>query len=202
MKISKKYSKEQLYQLAFRDKLTGAYNRNALEEVRAEYDHKVIWVSIVDIDNLKQINDRHGHAAGDIIIAKVAKQLIEFSPDTIRLGGDEFLMLSEKQPPATIEGATIGTVQKFQVYDCQTRDDLGAMTMYVPVSKEVSAADCPEYAVEVLQKLVEALKGKYYTAQSRQYNGDRPSGRMYGIGEAIDLLTDTADRIKKGEYHG
>lgn len=89
----------------------------------------------------------------------------------------------------------------YNVYDCQTRDDLGAMTMYVPVSKKVSAADCPEYAVEVLQKLVEALKGKYYTAQSRQYNGDRPSGRMYGIGEAIDLLTDTADRIKKGEYH-
>lgn len=115
MKISKKYSKEQLYQLAFRDKLTGAYNRNALEEVRAEYDHKVIWVSIVDIDNLKQINDRHGHAAGDIIIAKVAKQLMEFSPDTIRLGGDEFLMLSKKQPPATIEGATIGAIQKFQI---------------------------------------------------------------------------------------
>ncbi len=89
----------------------------------------------------------------------------------------------------------------YNVYDCQTRDDLGAMTMYVPVSKEISAADCPEYAVAVLQKLIESLKGKYYTAQSRQYNGDRPSGRMYGIGEAIDLLTDAVDRIKKGEYN-
>ncbi len=115
MKLSKKYTKAQLFELAFRDKLTGAYNRNALEEVRTEYDYKTVWVSIIDIDNLKRINDTHGHAAGDIIIAKVAKQLMEFSPDTVRLGGDEFLMLSEKEPPTSIEGATIGTIQKFNI---------------------------------------------------------------------------------------
>ena len=114
MKLIKEYTKDQLFQLAFKDQLTGTYNRNALEEVRAEYECKNVWVSIIDIDNLKQINDRNGHAAGDIIITKVAKQLMEFSPDTIRLGGDEFLMLSKEQPPTIIENATIGTIQKLQ----------------------------------------------------------------------------------------
>ena len=114
MQLTKKYTKDQLFQLAFRDQLTGVYNRNALEEVRAEYECKRIWVSIIDIDNLKQINDHRGHAVGDIVIATVAKQLLTFSPDVVRLGGDEFLMLGEAKPPERIEGATIGTIEKYE----------------------------------------------------------------------------------------
>jgi hypothetical protein len=44
--------------------------------------------------------------------------------------------------------------------------------------------------------LIAALKGKYHTAQSRQYNGGKPSGRMYGLGEAIDLLTEEVDCVE------
>ncbi len=46
--------------------------------------------------------------------------------------------------------------------------------MYVPVCTAICEADCPEYAVEVLQELLAKLKGKYHEAQSRQFNGDRP----------------------------
>ncbi len=89
-------------QMARHDGLTGVYNRSylemALERSSKELARNGGTVSIlfVDIDNLKQINDRHGHSEGDGLLCALARLLSEScrGVDTVaRYGGDEFVVL-------------------------------------------------------------------------------------------------------------
>lgn len=89
MKISKKEYSE-LLQLAYRDSLTGCYTRNWFFE---NYDDKSEFLfAEVDINGLKQVNDIKGHFAGDLYIKGVSEKLQSFG-DTIRFGGDEFIVV-------------------------------------------------------------------------------------------------------------
>lgn len=94
--------KEQLHDLqnvAYTDKLTQIYNRHygmkVLEEWLAAKQSFVLC--FIDIDNLKFVNDRFGHAEGDRYIILVTSVLKGFSPDSIlcRFGGDEFVILNK-----------------------------------------------------------------------------------------------------------
>jgi len=83
------------------DDLTGIYNRRAgekrlAEEVaRAERDLQAFQIAFFDINRFKEINDHHGHSAGDACISHVAAllQLNTRRGDWVaRLGGDEFVV--------------------------------------------------------------------------------------------------------------
>lgn len=89
---------DQLKRVALHDSLTGALNRRAwsegtgLEVARASVGAAVM----LDLDNLKTVNDLHGHAAGDELLRRVAQALREAvrpSDRLFRWGGDEFLLL-------------------------------------------------------------------------------------------------------------
>jgi diguanylate cyclase len=84
-----------------RDALTGAYGRAeilpALREWRelARRDVQHCCVAFMDLDHLKEINDTHGHAAGDQVLAGVvryATQHLRPYDKVFRYGGDEFLI--------------------------------------------------------------------------------------------------------------
>lgn len=79
------------------DALTGLLNRAAFERrVEARLtERREGLLAVFDLDNFKQINDRHGHPAGDAVIRRVGDLLRETLPTTTlfgRLGGDEFLL--------------------------------------------------------------------------------------------------------------
>ncbi len=93
-----KKTESELYFLAYHDALTKLYNRNMLEELRPELDKKKLYVSMIDINYLKDINDSQGHAAGDERIKAIAAILSENSQLAFRLGGDEFLCINETAP--------------------------------------------------------------------------------------------------------
>ncbi len=87
--------------LAFIDNLTRLYNRNAFEREIAgldEMEYENLAIIIIDINDLKQINDNYGHSSGDIAI-KLMAEIIKRTIDkynkfkSFRMGGDEFLML-------------------------------------------------------------------------------------------------------------
>lgn len=92
----------EVYKLAALDQLTGLYNRRsgeqrlAQEMSRAQRHGRPLTVLLMDLDGLKQVNDRHGHAAGDTLLKGFADRLqraIRGSDLAVRLGGDEFMAL-------------------------------------------------------------------------------------------------------------
>jgi diguanylate cyclase (GGDEF)-like protein len=92
----------EVYKLAALDQLTGLYNRRsgeqrlAVEISRAVRHERPLTVLLLDLDGLKAINDRLGHAAGDLILKGFAERLqraIRGSDLAVRLGGDEFMVL-------------------------------------------------------------------------------------------------------------
>ena len=91
-------------ELAFEDPLTGVANRRALDERldlavdAATGAGEDLAVLLCDVDNLKELNDAHGHEAGDASLVRVAATLAEAAaddPDALvaRVGGDEFCVL-------------------------------------------------------------------------------------------------------------
>ncbi len=93
---------QELAQKAYVDALTGLNNRTAMEDYLVRMDRaladqpKAIAVMIADLDHFKAINDSHGHAAGDVILAKVAQTLKSKLRDgdfIARYGGEEFLIV-------------------------------------------------------------------------------------------------------------
>lgn len=100
--LAKERSESLFQRLALRDVLTGILNRRAVLEQfskeleRARRDASYLAVAMVDIDHFKQINDVHGHLAGDEVICHCVNQLtqrIRESDSIGRYGGEEFLVL-------------------------------------------------------------------------------------------------------------
>ena len=113
----------ELEQLTLTDPLTGLGNRRALERDLARLlrlseridEHLVLFY--MDVDQLKQVNDRHGHAAGDEtlrVLGAVLRSCSRVGTDVAyRVGGDEFVMTLMADP----EGAEVvaqRVAQEFQ----------------------------------------------------------------------------------------
>ncbi len=91
-----------LRQQATRDFLTGLFNRRHLNDTLpsmlalAERDQQPLAVAIIDFDHFKAVNDQHGHAVGDMLLAAFGRLLIEQgrkSDVACRYGGEEFCLL-------------------------------------------------------------------------------------------------------------
>jgi len=89
-------------QQALKDSLTGLWNRRYLETrmseevARAHRGESSLSILGIDLDGFKQVNDRHGHEAGDRVLGFVAERLLQSVRPTdvvARLGGDEFVVL-------------------------------------------------------------------------------------------------------------
>ncbi|MEA2418442.1 MAG: hypothetical protein QOE60_648 [Thermoleophilaceae bacterium] len=102
----------QLERLSREDALTGVANRRAWDETlerefeRARRQDIDLAVLLCDLDRLKEINDRFGHASGDRVLKAAAEVLLERvrAGDMVaRLGGDEFAVLC---PATEIAGAS------------------------------------------------------------------------------------------------
>lgn len=105
-------AQEELRRLASTDSLTGIANRRRFTELSEQelrhayrYGHP-ISVLMIDLDNFKDINDTHGHAAGDTVLRNVAHAIIRSMRNTDivgRIGGDEFSVVLVEADIATAE---------------------------------------------------------------------------------------------------
>ncbi|CAG2131991.1 GGDEF domain-containing protein [Cupriavidus numazuensis] len=91
---------EQLEHQARTDSLTGLLNRRALERIAAQpadpAGPSTTSLILMDVDRFKQINDRHGHPAGDQVLRAVAdlmRDLVDPDHALARFGGEEFAVL-------------------------------------------------------------------------------------------------------------
>ena len=99
-----KRTEQELSLLARYDSLTGLANRFHFNErvvmaiARQRRSLRPLALLYLDIDRFKQINDRHGHAVGDVVLREFAQRLKDSLRETdfaARLGGDEFIVLVE-----------------------------------------------------------------------------------------------------------
>ncbi len=95
--------KRELEVLAYSDALTGLGNRRALMtklDVLTR-DQRNAALFLLDVDDFKGVNDRYGHAQGDLALCHVANSIRRAVPtaDAYRLGGDEFVMLIAGEEP-------------------------------------------------------------------------------------------------------
>jgi len=97
-----------LRRMAAHDPLTGLYNRRHFNELFqqlfAESDRygTDLTCLMIDLDGFKEVNDRHGHQAGDRLLVLAAESLqsaLRASDVTARYGGDEFVLLMPRTGP-------------------------------------------------------------------------------------------------------
>jgi diguanylate cyclase (GGDEF)-like protein len=93
---------EEMYRLAAKDSLTGIYNRRQFTELlgreltRATLYKRPLALLSIDLDHFKQINDDHGHLAGDDVLRQVAATLQQQAREDFvvaRIGGEEFAVV-------------------------------------------------------------------------------------------------------------
>jgi diguanylate cyclase (GGDEF)-like protein/PAS domain S-box-containing protein len=98
----RKLAEEKIQNLAFHDVLTGLPNRRLLNDrliqtmAASKRSGHYAALMFIDLDNFKPLNDRHGHAAGDLLLEEVARRITGCvrEVDTVsRFGGDEFVVL-------------------------------------------------------------------------------------------------------------
>jgi diguanylate cyclase (GGDEF)-like protein/PAS domain S-box-containing protein len=147
---------EQLRMLSLADSLTGLYNRRGLFAL-GEHTMRIarrrgrgLGVIYVDVDGLRDINDRLGHAQGDEAlraVADVIKACVRESDVVGRVGGDEFVVLVEDDPAVTSD--LVARLQRRMEHAGQTN------TRSFKLSLSIGAVDWEPGEQATLQELIE-----------------------------------------------
>jgi len=157
--------------LIFEDELTGIYNRRFLLNF---FQYKIPWdtldrqpVSLVmmDVDHFKEINDTHGHDAGDQVLIHVAGLLREIAGEKalpVRYAGDEFMILIPRGDKR--EALAVGEQLVRVVHDRPAR--LGAGEIEIPVTCSIGVASAPENAKSGKSLIQQADTALYYAKKA------------------------------------
>ena len=103
---------EKFHRDATVDALTGLYNRRFAEErLKGEVDRSrryghPLTVVAIDLNDFKPVNDKYGHTAGDQVLKEFAERLLKAtrtSDLTVRMGGDEFLVILPECPVGQVQ---------------------------------------------------------------------------------------------------
>lgn len=159
---------EKLIFLAYHDPLTELLNRRVMETIlkreftRSKRYHSALSVVFIDLDDFKQVNDRHGHEAGDRLLKYVADKLLEMTRETdivARFAGDEFVILL----PETDVGMATSMLERIQAYFSDHPMDYRHKALEVSISFGVASTEneavvTSEDLLRVADKTLYALK--------------------------------------------
>lgn len=178
---ARREAERQLERLARTDALTGVTNRRhflelAEQEVeRARRDLASVAILLLDVDFFKKVNDRHGHAAGDEVLRRVAAAVrarLRASDLFARYGGEEFVALLPGAAP--VEARAVGELVRLAVQDLHV-DHEGTV---IPVTVSVGVAT-GTFPPSELERLIAAADEALYAAKAGGRNrvvlaGERP----------------------------
>jgi diguanylate cyclase len=142
------------------DSLTGLANRREFE---SQVEERMSWrrafcLAILDLNGFKQINDVHGHVAGDDLLKQFAVELkAQFrSTDVVgRWGGDEFVVLIDSGPEAA--QTSLDRVRKWAFGDYKISGGKEVVHVAVRASIGIAAWNGKESAVELLARADERM---------------------------------------------
>jgi diguanylate cyclase (GGDEF)-like protein len=192
-----------------RDPLTGTMNHGALvgdlavalEAARSA--GSTLGIALIDIDNVRLLNDSHGHAAGDAALLTVARELQRQVPDDIvmgRYGPDEFLLIAPTTAVAALEPA----VERLRTALADQSLQFEA-TERLPMTVSAGIATYPEHGASVSALLSAAAR---VLEDAKASGGDTvlhagPANEVAGTGSRFDLFqglviaVDTKDRYTR-----
>ena len=162
-----------LCELSSRDPLTGLANRRQFELALASEVDRVAragepaLVLMIDIDHFKQVNDTHGHPAGDLVLKEVAKVLTEcIRPmDTLaRFGGEEFAMIL---PNCPLFGQAVAERMRKKV---QNRSVTIAPGQQVNVTVSLGGAFAPQWVRSSAPLWIDRADQQLYRAKAEGRN--------------------------------
>lgn len=155
----------QLQQMAHYDALTGLPNRQLFGDrldlalKRARRNATRVALLMVDLDDFKAINDTYGHAAGDAVLAEVArrlKPLMRDSDTVARLAGDEFVALVEALEDRAVADAIAAKIEKAFASPLTLGDGRSIL-----VGTSVGTAVYPDEAPDAEQLMLRADQAMY-----------------------------------------
>ena len=165
-----------LTEQATRDPLTGLYNRRYLNDSlqreldRCARDGQPLSLLLVDLDHFKQINDRHGHGAGDEVLRQISALLLRHmrsSDICCRYGGEEFLLvLPGVDQQAALERAELC---RRQVAGQQASARPGEAGLPFAVTLSIGVACSPD-ARQLPAELIERADRALYRAKAEGRN--------------------------------
>ncbi|MBL7241168.1 bifunctional diguanylate cyclase/phosphodiesterase [Komagataeibacter rhaeticus] len=197
-------TRDRLKSLAATDPLTGLFNRGGFNNVlQTAVEHKAqnitreIMLVMFDLDGFKQINDIHGHHAGDVVLKVISARLMALvSPEdaVCRLGGDEFALILDH----TLTRRPLQDILDQLLAELEAPIEVGNTMVNVSGSIGVSPVASQESA-ESLQK----------NADIALYAAKRAGGhqaRMFDITlhqhalERAQILTDARTGVEKDQF--
>lgn len=164
----------QLYEAGTRDALTGVFNRRYLDQqldtdFRLARRHKQpLSVLVIDVDHFKQINDQHGHLAGDAVLRTLGEVLgsrLRGEDILGRFGGEEFVVIMRQ---TDLKGAAQAAESVRRIVE-ETTFGYQALTIPVTVSIGVAALD-PMAPHEDVGALLQAADRALYQAKQSGRN--------------------------------
>jgi len=171
-----KLREEAMVETSLTDALTGVGNRRkldqamAIEIARAVRTGQPLSVLMTDLDHFKQINDRHGHAIGDKVLAHFGALLrLQTRPTDVaaRFGGEEFVVL---MPHTNIEHAK-AVAERIRITLAQ--EHLEPMTEPVTSSFGVAELTADETAESLLRRVDAALYQAKHTGRNKVVESQR-----------------------------
>jgi diguanylate cyclase (GGDEF)-like protein len=148
------------------DPLTGLYNHRTFHELlreellRASSVRDTVALVMVDLDDFKRVNDIHGHALGDQILAEVANLLragVRDGDTVFRIGGEEFAIIAPAVDLRTAEDLSHRLAQRIASTELEA---VGS------ISVSVGVAVGPDHAANP-RELVACAEAAMMTAKSR-----------------------------------
>lgn len=161
------WTQRELRRLAMSDPLTGCFNRRGTEEVAmdrveaARVHARPFALLVLDLDELKGINDSAGHAAGDMALSLLANELralMDRNDALGRIGGDEFVLLLDNRN----EASALAFAETLR-----TRLEMLAPVAGYPISVSVGAAELRDGVDDFPAMLRRADKAMYVTKHVR-----------------------------------
>ena len=149
------------------DFLTGLPMRSRGEKLVSQFMQKYDGCLVfIDMDNLKQINDTHGHKAGDRSLKLLGTLLSDMTPDAVvcRLGGDEFLLFMPNATETTITAQVHTLFDKFnaaKAKDIEIRNASLSAGLCMTTTKD-AYEDCYTKADKALYYVKQNGKGSLY----------------------------------------
>ena len=167
-------AREEIWRQAYYDKLTEIPNRAyLLKELQRNIDlNNEISLILFDLNKFKEVNDNHGHLAGDTLLQNVAKSLTEFIREpnfTGRLGGDEFVIIVHTRDREELE-EFCASICDIIATRCELRDQsirvsasLGVVSNADNVNDYLLRADLAMYEAKIMSKMRPNGAYKFFT---------------------------------------